>query len=52
MDEIYSDRIVIKDPIHEIQGIENHKEYFNKLNDNLTEGSFQHHFNKFEFLEV
>jgi hypothetical protein len=41
LDEIYSDRIVFKDPIHEIQGIENLKEYFNKLNENLIEGSFQ-----------
>ncbi|MGM0579985.1 MAG: nuclear transport factor 2 family protein [Bacteroidota bacterium] len=40
LDEIYSDHIVFKDPIHEIQGIENLKEYFNKLNDNLIEGSF------------
>lgn len=38
LDEIYSDRIVFKDPIHEIHGIENLKEYFNKLNDNLIEG--------------
>lgn len=38
--EIYSDHIVFKDPIHEIQGIENLKAYFQKLNDNLTEGSF------------
>ncbi|ADR22349.1 transcriptional regulator [Marivirga tractuosa] len=41
LNEIYSDHIVFKDPIHEIHGIENLKEYFNKLNDNLIEGSFR-----------
>jgi limonene-1,2-epoxide hydrolase len=40
LDEIYSDNIIFKDPIHEIQGIENLKTYFQKLNDNLIEGSF------------
>lgn len=40
LNEIYSDDIVFKDPIHEMQGIENLKEYFNKLNENLIEGSF------------
>lgn len=41
LDETYSEDIVFKDPIHEISGIENLKEYFNKLNDNLIEGSFR-----------
>ncbi len=41
LDEIYSDDIVFKDPIHEIHGIENLKKYFNKLNENLVEGSFE-----------
>lgn len=40
LNEIYSDQIVFKDPIHEIKGIENLKAYFQKLNDNLIEGSF------------
>jgi limonene-1,2-epoxide hydrolase len=40
LNEIYSDDIVFKDPIHEIHGIENLKKYFQKLNDNLIEGSF------------
>ncbi len=40
LNEIYSDDIVFKDPIHEIHGIENLKEYFNKLNENLIQGSF------------
>lgn len=40
LDEIYSDYIVFKDPIHKIHGIENLKDYFNKLNENLIEGSF------------
>ncbi|WKK76630.2 nuclear transport factor 2 family protein [Marivirga salinae] len=40
LNEIYSDHIVLKDPIHEIHGIENLKAYFNKLNENLIEGSF------------
>ncbi|WP_296622827.1 nuclear transport factor 2 family protein [Marivirga sp.] len=40
LNEIYSADIVFKDPIHEIKGIENLKEYFQKLNDNLIEGSF------------
>ncbi|MGJ3234171.1 nuclear transport factor 2 family protein [Marivirga sp.] len=40
MNEIYSDDIVFKDPVHEIYGIENLKKYFNKLNENLIDGSF------------
>ncbi|WP_375562098.1 nuclear transport factor 2 family protein [Bernardetia sp. OM2101] len=40
LNTIYSDNIVFIDPIHKIQGIENLKQYFNKLNDNLVEGSF------------
>ncbi|SMG52461.1 hypothetical protein SAMN05661096_03931 [Marivirga sericea] len=38
--EIYSDHIVFKDPIHEIHGVENLKSYFQKLNENLIEGTF------------
>jgi limonene-1,2-epoxide hydrolase len=41
LNEIYSDNIVFTDPIHEICGIEKLNKYFNKLNDNLIEGSFQ-----------
>lgn len=41
LNEIYADKIVFKDPIHEISGIEKLLEYFNKLNNNLVEGSFQ-----------
>lgn len=37
---IYSDKVVFKDPIHEIRGLENLKAYFKKLNENLVEGSF------------
>lgn len=40
LNEIYSEDIVFKEPIQEIQGIENLKAYFNKLNDNLIECSF------------
>ena len=40
LNAIYSDNIVFIDPIHKIQGIENLKKYFGKLNDNLVEGSF------------
>ncbi len=40
LNEIYSDQIVFKDPIHEIHGIGNLEAYFIKLNDNLIEGSF------------
>lgn len=39
--EIYSDDVVFMDPIHEINGIEKLSGYFNKLNENLIEGSFQ-----------
>ncbi|WP_282161979.1 nuclear transport factor 2 family protein [Ulvibacterium marinum] len=39
--EIYSNNVVFTDPIHEIYGIEELNKYFNKLNDNLIEGSFQ-----------
>ncbi|WP_157716260.1 nuclear transport factor 2 family protein [Roseivirga echinicomitans] len=41
LEAIYSKNVVFKDPIHEINGIEKLSEYFKKLNDNLTEGSFQ-----------
>ncbi|WKV13015.1 nuclear transport factor 2 family protein [Marivirga harenae] len=40
LEEIYSEDIVFKDPIHEIDGIENLKAYFQKLNENLIEGTF------------
>ncbi len=40
LNEIYSDNIVFKDPIHETHGIESLKSYFQKLNENLIEGSF------------
>ncbi|WP_422360036.1 nuclear transport factor 2 family protein [Reichenbachiella sp.] len=41
LNDIYSDHVVFKDPIHEIEGVKNLKAYFDKLNDNLIEGSFQ-----------
>ena len=41
LSEIYSNDVVFTDPIHEIRGIEKLNIYFNKLNDNLLEGSFQ-----------
>ena len=40
LNEIYSDKVLFKDPIHEINGIENLKSYFKKLNENLIQGSF------------
>lgn len=40
LNEIYSDQIVFKDPIHEIEGIKNLKAYFDQLNNNLIEGAF------------
>ncbi|PCH66730.1 MAG: transcriptional regulator [Bacteroidetes bacterium] len=40
LDEIYTDDVLFKDPIHEISGIGNLKYYFEKLNKNLIEGSF------------
>lgn len=40
LDEIYAPEIVFKDPIHEIKGLDQLKEYFGKLNQNLVEGSF------------
>ncbi|WP_420583025.1 nuclear transport factor 2 family protein [Reichenbachiella sp.] len=41
LNEIYADQIIFKDPIHEIEGIKDLKAYFDKLNSNLIEGSFQ-----------
>lgn len=41
LDEIYSDQVIFIDPIHRIEGIENLKSYFKKLNENLVEGSFR-----------
>lgn len=38
--DIYSDNVVFTDPIHQIQGIKKLIQYFNKLNENLIEGSF------------
>jgi hypothetical protein len=49
LDEIYSNDIVFKDPIHKIHGIENLKLYFQKLNENLIEGTF--HFTDESILE-
>ncbi|PHR31689.1 MAG: transcriptional regulator [Fluviicola sp.] len=40
LNEIYSDKVFFKDPIHEINGIENLQSYFKKLNENLIQGSF------------
>jgi limonene-1,2-epoxide hydrolase len=40
LNEIYSDKVFFKDPIHEINGRENLKSYFKKLNENLIQGSF------------
>ena len=40
LNEIYSDKVLFQDPIHEINGIENLKSYFKKLNENLIQGSF------------
>ena len=39
--EIYAEDVLFTDPIHKIQGIDNLSQYFNKLNDNLIEGTFQ-----------
>jgi len=41
LNEIYSDNVTFIDPIHRINGIKNLKSYFEKLNNNLVEGSFQ-----------
>ncbi len=41
LNEIYSDNVIFIDPIHRINGIENLKSYFKKLDSNLMEGSFQ-----------
>ena len=41
LNEFYADEIIFKDPIHAINGIDNLREYFKKLNDNLNAGSFQ-----------
>ncbi|MEM7368308.1 MAG: nuclear transport factor 2 family protein [Bacteroidota bacterium] len=41
LDEIYDEGIVFQDPIHLIEGREQLKTYFNKLNQNLVEGSFE-----------
>ncbi len=41
LNEIYSDNVIFIDPIHRINGIENLKSYFKKLDSNLIEGSFQ-----------
>ncbi|MEQ8471652.1 MAG: nuclear transport factor 2 family protein [Marinoscillum sp.] len=38
--EIYSENIVFTDPIHQIRGIKNLRQYFGSLNENLIEGSF------------
>lgn len=41
LNEIYSDHVLFIDPIHRINGIENLKSYFKKLDSNLIEGTFQ-----------
>jgi hypothetical protein len=41
LNEIYSDQVVFIDPIHQVVGLENLTNYFNKLNSNLIEGSFR-----------
>ncbi len=40
LEEIYANNILFHDPIHKIEGLENLKRYFQKLNDNLIEGNF------------
>ena len=40
LEEIYSEDICFKDPIHEILGLNNLKSYFKKLNSNLIQGKF------------
>jgi len=40
LNEIYFIDVQFTDPIHEIQGVQNLIQYFNKLNDNLDSGSF------------
>jgi hypothetical protein len=39
--DIYSNDVMFTDPIHGIYGIEKLSDYFNKLNGNLIESSFQ-----------
>lgn len=39
--KIYDDQVVFRDPIHEIHGLSALAEYFEKLNHNLKEGSFE-----------
>jgi len=41
LDEIYATNLVFIDPIHKINGLVNLQAYFNKLNDNLIQGSFE-----------
>lgn len=41
LNEIYSDNVIFIDPIHQINGIENLKSYFKKLDGNLIKGSFR-----------
>jgi limonene-1,2-epoxide hydrolase len=38
--EIYAEKVVFKDPLHKIEGINKLRLYFGKLNENLIEGSF------------
>lgn len=40
LNQIYSEDMIFKDPIHQIQGVENLKQYFAKLNSNLISGTF------------
>ncbi|MBW3546139.1 MAG: nuclear transport factor 2 family protein [Bacteroidetes bacterium] len=41
LEEIYANNIQFEDPIHEINGLKNLKQYFNKLDKNLIDGSFE-----------
>lgn len=40
LDEIYAESIGFVDPIHKIHGLTNLKEYFQKLDNNVAQGSF------------
>ena len=40
INDFYSENILFQDPLHEIQGRENVREYFEKLNQNLISGAF------------
>lgn len=40
LDDFYDERILFKDPIHELQGLAELKKYYQNLNKNLKQGSF------------